>query len=251
VTFNRRPGARNNRGRIATGGPPGPATILGANNFLWYKASLGITLNGGDVAAWANQGTGGAVNLVQATAGQQPLYVASAQNGKPCVRFTRANTDLLSVASGAPSQMGAHSIFLVGTFTTTAASFRGMCGIGDNVKSSGIGHNGSTQAWFGGANLGSPSGAAVAAATVYRLGKTVAAESAGTSATQGYRNGAADGAPNANAYGTSTAFSVGNYESGTTGCGDVDIYEILVPNIVMSAGQIADINTYLGAEYAL
>jgi hypothetical protein len=221
-----------------------------ANLAIWLRADSGVTNASGDASGWADfRGSG--LTLTQATSGRRPLIVASAQGGRPCVRFTSANTDILSVASGAPPQTGAHSIFLVGTFATTPASFRGMCGIGNNVKSSGIGHNGSAAAWFGGANLVTPTGAAVSSATVYRLGKTVAAESAGTSVTQGYRNGATDGSSSANAYGVSTSFTVGNYEDGITGCADVDIYEVVVYSRVLTGGEISDLNTYFAARYAL
>jgi hypothetical protein len=238
-------------GAIGGGGSLNPRTILGANNYLWYKASLGITLNGGDVSAIANQGTGGAVNPAQATAGNQPLFVASAQNGKPCIRFTRANSDILTVASGAPSQKTAHSIFIVAKLNVTSAFFKGFTGIGDGTKSSGIGANGSNAAWFGGANLVNPAGTTLTATPVYVLGKTVATESAGTSATQGYLNGATDGSSANNAYGTSTAFSIGSYDSNGANAADSDVYEVVVANAVASSTQIADLYRYFRAEYAL
>lgn len=40
---------------------------------LWLRADRGVTLNSGNVAAWADQ-SGNARHFVQATAGEQPLY---------------------------------------------------------------------------------------------------------------------------------------------------------------------------------
>lgn len=75
---------------------PTPATIYGSNLKLWLRADLGITLNGGDVSAWANQGNAGG-SFDQATAANQPAWTSSDANlnGKPSVTFTAANTDRL------------------------------------------------------------------------------------------------------------------------------------------------------------
>lgn len=60
-----------------------------ANLRLWLRADKGITLNGGNVAAWADQsGSGDAGrHYAQANAAYQPIYVASdfECNGRPCV----------------------------------------------------------------------------------------------------------------------------------------------------------------------
>ena len=58
-----------------------------SNAVAWYRADLGITLNGSNVSAWNDQsGVGDANrNLLQASAGSQPTYVASSANfgGRP------------------------------------------------------------------------------------------------------------------------------------------------------------------------
>jgi hypothetical protein len=57
---------------------------------LWLKADAGITLNGSAVTQWSDQ-SGNNVNASQPTAGQQPVLVASAVNGKPAVKFDGVN----------------------------------------------------------------------------------------------------------------------------------------------------------------
>ena len=63
---------------------------------LWLRGDLGITLNGNDVSAWADQ-SGNNNHATQSTAGNQPLYVsgAAAFANKPVVRFSVANSDHL------------------------------------------------------------------------------------------------------------------------------------------------------------
>lgn len=50
----------------------------------WLRGDRGITLNGGNVAAWADQ-SGNGNNAVQATAGNQPAFSATGYDGLPCV----------------------------------------------------------------------------------------------------------------------------------------------------------------------
>jgi len=68
-------------------GPPSvflPNKIV--SSFGWWRSDLGITLNGADVSAWADQiGTN---HLLQATEAKQPLYVATGGPGStPYVAF--------------------------------------------------------------------------------------------------------------------------------------------------------------------
>ncbi len=83
MTFNRRPGPRNNRGRVdtqklATGGAPpsfSPADIASVTRYFWFRSDLGISAGGGTVSAWADQY---ALNdAAQASTGSQPTYTAS------------------------------------------------------------------------------------------------------------------------------------------------------------------------------
>ncbi len=81
-----------------------------------WDAALGVTLNGTDVSALASQ-VPGAVDLLQATAANQPLYTgAPTYNGQPSVQFVLANADSLLAANidligtGAHTYMSAHRV---------------------------------------------------------------------------------------------------------------------------------------------
>lgn len=73
-----------------------PSSIYGSDLKLWLRADTGITLNGGDVAAWANAGALGG-SFDQGTPANQPLWTESDANlnGMPSVTFTAANSDNL------------------------------------------------------------------------------------------------------------------------------------------------------------
>lgn len=62
---------------------------------LWVKSDVGITLNGSNVSAWADQ-SGNGNNLTQAVAVSQPAYVANQINGYGSVQFDGINDSLKS-----------------------------------------------------------------------------------------------------------------------------------------------------------
>ncbi len=97
-----------------TGGGFLPTAI--ANIEAWYRADLGITLNGSNVAGWADQtGTDANKNLAQSTAARQPAYnaVDAGYNGKPTVQFTKASVHYMfsGTWTSAPTTVG--TTFLV------------------------------------------------------------------------------------------------------------------------------------------
>lgn len=62
---------------------------------MWLKADQGVTLDGnGRVSQWNDQSTI-ARHVTQSVTSQRPLYIASAQNGKPGIQFVTSRQDIL------------------------------------------------------------------------------------------------------------------------------------------------------------
>ena len=84
----------------------------------WLRADLGITKDGGNlVSAWLDQGSHG-VNASAAGAAR-PLWVDSAVNGHPIIRFTAA-TSVMALAAAMP-QRATSTIFAVMKFANNVA----------------------------------------------------------------------------------------------------------------------------------
>jgi hypothetical protein len=77
------------RSRAASIGRGGWNPLADSALVLSADADLGITLNGSDVAAWADQ-SGNGNHLVMATALYQPEYQATGLNGRPAILWSGA-----------------------------------------------------------------------------------------------------------------------------------------------------------------
>jgi hypothetical protein len=64
-----------------------PLQIMGADTVGWWRADLGVTLNGGNVASWLDQGPDAHV-LAQASVPAQPVFNATGgPNARPSILF--------------------------------------------------------------------------------------------------------------------------------------------------------------------
>lgn len=85
---------------VDDGAQPTPKTILGSGLFAWWRGDLGITLNGSNVSAAADQ-SGNGKHVTQATAANQPPFSAALINGKDAVGPYDNTNDQLQAASAA------------------------------------------------------------------------------------------------------------------------------------------------------
>lgn len=102
-------GANLVMGEGGSGFTPGSISNLG----LWLDAALGITLNGSDVSAWADQ-SGNGNHATQATGSRQPAYNATgAPNSLPSLDFTTADRHMLSCTTNLLGGLTGFSFFIV------------------------------------------------------------------------------------------------------------------------------------------
>jgi hypothetical protein len=216
----------------------------------WLRGDLGITLNGGNVAAWADQ-SGNGNNAVQATAGNQPAYSATGYDGLPCVDWgTGAGGRDLVVASlslGLYTMVGAiradavSGYFLVHNSDTTNGSY--IYGIANNA--------------FNINGAGVDSGYNVVANWLSDgVRRTVSVNYGGTHATHfSWRNGTPDVDVSTNAGEPGSGVATGPLYLGNsqanTGLYKGVMAEVIVYNRSLSAQELTLVHTYLKSRYGL
>lgn len=88
------------------------------NLALWAKADAGVTLNGSNVANWADQ-SGNGRDWIQATPGAQPIFTANSTNGLPTLDFDGARN---MIAAAATVFTQPTTVFLVGRYSAAVAN---------------------------------------------------------------------------------------------------------------------------------
>lgn len=120
----------------AGGWSPNPFGVFVAG----YEATYGITLNGSAVSAWAPRWIGPAgagytpaqLSLVQATAAQQPNYIADRGDGFPEVAWDNAVQKVLKCPALGAAMEDSGNIIVVGegaTCTSATPQYEGVMGL--------------------------------------------------------------------------------------------------------------------------
>lgn len=104
---------------------PTPADIISASLKAWYSADKLVTADGSNRVSVLGDQTTTAANLLQATSTNQPLLVASAQNGRPAIYNDSWPTlrNMATSAAVAATQFEYTTAFSIGvTFVAGAVS---------------------------------------------------------------------------------------------------------------------------------
>lgn len=98
--------------------------------FGWYRADLGVTLNGSTVSAWADQ-SGLGNHLSQTVGAQQPVFnvTDSEFNNLPSITFNNTNSTYLKTTSGIA--LSTFTIFMVCKATTNGYFFSHLASSGE------------------------------------------------------------------------------------------------------------------------
>lgn len=201
----------------------------------WDAGSLGLA-DGTRIASWLDEVSGR--DAAQATAGNQPAYVANAINGRPGVYFDTTRVDRL-VATIAPSNPQATMFVVVKPSATTVTRY--LLGANTSVKS--IFYT-SDPGW------GLQSGVALQANGLGGVPQILSGVFNGASSTLQI-----DAVATAGDVGTlstaSTSLTIGHRASLYGNAFDGTLCEVLWYDRVLSGGELTAIEQYLGAKYGI
>lgn len=197
------------------------------------------------VATWADQGPG-SNNVIQATAGTQPMYVYDSTFGANVVDFSTASTRLAKTTGGLAGD-AAHSMWGRIKLTTTSGTNQGFFAVGTSQTTLLVSHVATTTTSvinYGTHNAYTPTGSTLVNGTIYNVGKT---HVTGGGADQGYLNGATDGSTVSRTYNFSAGFTIGARVNSSATSAPAQHRRVLMYSTVPSAGEITNINTWLSS----
>ncbi len=112
-------------------------TVTSISNLeAWFKADAGVTYNGSDeVSDWQDFSTN-SNDATQSSTTLKPLFVASAINGQPAVRFDGSN-DKMETGATIVNGTSARTIFIVATNISNTGTYNVLMDLTDTVTTSG------------------------------------------------------------------------------------------------------------------
>ncbi len=218
---------------------------------LWLRSDLGITLNGSDVSAWADQ-SGNANNAAQAVALLQPAFVNGGwSNGLHSVNFVRANTEYLNVTVASGSTSNSYSCFAAITQRNPTTNIQMLLstfgGSADFGPMTPVNPSNDVGILNGGTWRGAAAGDAASGEQFLSWVIDAAATSVKT-----YRNGVLLGTdatyvPTNMRFGSTT--TVGCYRTGAVHNFDGECAELFLYEGVLTAQELAVVHNYLDVRY--
>ena len=214
-----------------------PITILGADLLQWCRSDLGVQLSDSNVDAWLDQSGNG--NDYAQTGSARPTYTAvdATLGGRPSINFARASSQFLAAPSFTRPAPGTEPTWLCAvikyrTWTNNGALFSADSGLVMMVRMGPTDPNiRLVNATNGVANPGLP---------INTWGRCEAYFSNSVADYLMLIGNIEDGANAGNTAGT------GRRIGGHTTFVDMDIAEIIVSKAKPSAGQLAELEDYLG-----
>lgn len=207
----------------------------------WYRADLGITLNGSTISAWADQ-TGNGRNISQGTAANQPTWTANGVYGKPIAQFSTLGTQSLGPAAFALPQP-VHALFTYRQNSFSGAGSKDILFDGGTVASDFLLCSSSANQSF------RPNAAIGNSSVLQANGVFAQCDIAFNGASS---EGDVDRAVLASGNAGSTAmagFTMGSLADGTRGA-NVDYAEFLLYGSILPVSPLTRVRHYLQARYA-
>lgn len=229
-----------------------PFTPIGVPTiFAWWRSDSGLytdsakttlCVNDGDaVGAWADV-SGNGHDLLQATAGNKPVYKTNRLNGFPSVLFNRAIPQNIQTATF--TALTNYTVITVLRFASHGTNYRrywetqaATAFLSNDATNNKHGIGPGTGTLFGSLTL--------TIATWYRL-----AELVGSSNVKTYNNNAID-LNNANSTSSMTQFAMGDPTTGEADQMDGDIVEMVVYSSKLGTADLTKVDNYLKSRYGL
>ena len=123
-------------GGLLAGGLGAVAPPLTGLDARW-RADTGVTEAGTGVSSWVDMI--GSFDMVQGTDANRPALVTGVINGQPVIRFTRANTDFLTQATGPTGIAQPYAIVAVLAHTASSGVAQWLCSAAGGVSFRNIG----------------------------------------------------------------------------------------------------------------
>lgn len=211
---------------------------LSANLSLWLRADLGITLNGSNVSAWADQ-SGNGNNVSQSTSGFQPAYNATDANygGQSSITFNAVTPTFLTLASFVLAQPT--TLYVVHNFSTLTGTIVPVDG--NSASKQAVYGNSGSWAMFAGSAASSATSVASGthcAVGMFNGGSSFQYLDASSPAIQSNVN------PGANGWNSQLVIG-GNSGDDISGT----IAEVLIYGVAHSSSQVSTNLKYLAARY--
>jgi hypothetical protein len=239
----------------AAASPPAflPTNIAGLQ--VWYRADVGVTISSGvKVSKWADQSGIGDANrtVIQTAAARQPTLNASdaSYNNQKTISFASASSQMLyATGSWSPSVAMPYTIFVVGNGDGTA-NYRNFIGL---LATNVYGLLDQNNFFAGFYDMADPAGDNMSSTTaVSAAARVFVMEYVATLGTSTLRISQTTPQSTSTLFNSSslTSLQVGG-RSSTFGTFDGKIAEIIVYNSILSAADLASVQTYLGARYGI
>ncbi len=206
-----------------------------------WRADTGVTEAGTGVSSWVDMIS--SFDMVQGTDANRPALVTGVINGQPVVRFTQANTDFLTQATGPTGQAQPYTIAAVAKKTATGVVQWVLTAAGNNTfRNLGVDSDG-TAIMFAGSTF-----------------DTADAIDTNFHAWVGIFNGASSelfldnaslGTGDASTGASTTGFTVGGGNNAGSDPFGGDIAEVLFYDHALDASERTALDTYVAARYGI
>jgi hypothetical protein len=217
---------------------------------VWFRADKGITLNGSNVSAWADQ-SGNGNSASQGTSGDQPAFSAT---GNPLGGASVVWGGGVSGVSTNAMTIGAFSALSTGAVVATVQYAATLSSIRQLVNGLESGANGDWEVWTQSSKTQFYAGATKASGSTFTgsTWHTIVANFAASASSQLFVDGVsqATGTVGTNSFGGS-GFTLGNTVTPTSAGWHGGMTEFLIVPTTLTTAQVAQYSTWATAQWGV